>query len=57
MKKINQSGLAVAFRNPEPGREREYPSTWLLLVGDQLLEIVVTHDAEARPHVTWKEAA
>lgn len=57
MKKINQSVLAVAFGNPEPRREREYPSTWLLLVGDQVLEVVVTHDAEARPHLTWKEAA
>jgi hypothetical protein len=57
MKRINQSGLAIVFGNREPRREGEYPSTWLLLTGDRVLRVVVTHDAETRPHVIWKAAA
>lgn len=57
MEKINQSGLAIVFRNSEPKREREYPSTWLLLAGDHILKVVIARDVETRPHVVWKEAA
>jgi len=44
-------------QNHKPKREREYPSTWLLLAEEQVLKVVVTRDAETRPHVIWKEAA
>jgi len=57
MEKINQSGLSIVFGNHKPKREREYPSTWLLLAEEQVLKVVVTRDAETRPHVIWKEAA
>jgi hypothetical protein len=57
MDKVNQSGLAIVFRNPAPRREREYTSTWLLLAGEQALKVVVSRDAETRPRVIWKEAA
>jgi hypothetical protein len=48
---VNQSDLAVVFRNPKPRREGEYPSTWLLLAGGQALKVLVIRDAETRPHV------
>ena len=57
MEKVNQSDLAIVFRNPKPRREREYPSTWLLLAGKHALKVIVTRDAETRPHVMCTEAA
>ena len=57
MEKINQSGLAIVFRNPAPRRDREYTSTWLLFATEQVLKVVVSCDAETRPHVIWKDAA
>ena len=46
---VNQSDLAVVFRNSKPRREGEYPSTWLLLAGGQALKVLVIRDAETRP--------
>ena len=57
MKQINQAGLEIVFRNPEPNRKQEYPNTWLLLAGDQTLKVVVNRGADTRPHVICKEAA
>lgn len=57
MEKAHQSDLEIVFRNPEPRRGGEYPSTWLLLAGEQALKVLVTRDAETRPHVIWTEAA
>ena len=57
MEKVHQADLEIVFRNPEPRRGGEYPSTWLLLAGEQALKVLVTRDAETRPHVIWTEAA
>jgi hypothetical protein len=55
MQSINQSGLAVVFRNPEPKRELQYPESWLLLTPTRQLKIFVSRDGA--PHVVRKEAA
>jgi len=57
MVKVDQSDLAIVFRNPDPRRELEDPSTWLLLKEGQVLKVVITHDAQRRPHISWTEAA
>ncbi len=57
MDQMNEAGLQIVFRNPEPRRERDYPTTWLLLVGNQTLKVVVNRGTDTRPRVIYKEAA
>ena len=53
----NQAGLAIVFRNPQPEREERYPGAWILLAGDQQIQVEVCRDDARRPHVVRKEAA
>lgn len=50
--------LTIAARNPEPVREPQYPSTWVLYSsGGQEVVITITRDGRSRPHVERKQAA
>lgn len=43
--------VVIVHSNPQPNRERLYPSTWLVYSQGQELEVHVQHDRDYRPHV------
>lgn len=49
--------LTIAASNPEPMREPQYPSTWLLYASGREVVITITRDYERRPHVADRQAA
>ena len=50
--------LIVAVSNPEPVREPQYPSTWVLYSSDgKEAVITISRDDRRRPRVTCKLAA
>lgn len=49
--------LVIVHSNPQPTRERYYPSTWLFYSQGQELQVQVEHDINYRPHVLDKGAA
>ena len=57
MKPVNTAGLAIAFRNPEPRRESQYPNGWMLNTSARQLKIFVGRDDARRPRIMRKEAA
>ncbi len=57
MSQTSQSGLTIVFRNPQPKRELQQTTTWLLYARDFDLRIVVWHDRGSRPRILSKEAA
>ena len=58
MTQSNEADLAIVFRNPEPRRELQSSSTWLLFARDRGdLRISVARDGVSRPRVVRKEAA
>ena len=46
--------LAVAVSNPHPDREEHTLRTWLLLRGEDTLEIQVAHNRDNKPYVADK---
>jgi|GraSoiStandDraft_43_1057313.scaffolds.fasta_scaffold30767_1 hypothetical protein len=57
MSQTSESGLKIVFRNPQPKRELQQTTTWLLYARDFDLRIVVSHDRGNRPRILSKEAA
>jgi len=58
MTQANEAGLAIVFSNPEPARELQSSSTWLLFARDREdLRISVACDGVSLPRVVRKEAA
>jgi hypothetical protein len=51
------ANLIVIARNDQPKREEQYPQTWLLFKGDNMIEVHVAHDSLNRPLVRDKGAA
>lgn len=51
------ANLIVVIRNDQPEREAQYPQTWLLYKGSDLIEIHVAHDSPHSPRVLNKGAA
>lgn len=54
---INKSNLAIAFSNPEPRRESQYPNGWMLIRPHSQVRIYVSRDCARRPSIVRKEAA
>jgi len=58
MTHTNEAGLAVVFRNPEPRREGQNSSTWLLCSRNREdFRVFVSCDGVSRPRIVGKEAA
>ncbi|HZQ24048.1 MAG TPA: hypothetical protein VFA89_14755 [Terriglobales bacterium] len=50
--------LQLVRNNPDPDRERRYPSTWLLHTpGQDAVEVRVERDSVRRPRVVGRSAA
>jgi hypothetical protein len=49
--------LSIAASNPDPVREPQYPSTWVLYSSGGQTVITITRDDRKRPHVACKQAA
>ena len=54
MSQTSESGLKIVFRNPQPKRELQQTTTWLLYARDFDLRIVVSHDRGNRPRILSK---
>lgn len=57
MEDTTMANLIVVIRNDQPEREEQYPHTWLLYKGSDLIEIHVAHDSPNSPRVLNKGAA
>jgi hypothetical protein len=58
MTQANEAGLSIVFRNPQPRRELQVSSTWLLFVRNRDdLRISVSSEGVSRPRIVRKEAA
>lgn len=51
------ANLEIAHTNPQPNRERHYPSAWLVYSEGKELHVHVEHDRNFKPHVLDKSAA
>jgi len=57
MPPTNEARLEIVFTNPEPKRDSNYQSDWLLQGETEATKIFVIRDASRRPRIIWKEAA
>ena len=58
MSEKNISQLAVVASNSTPAREQRYPDRWLLYTSSgAVIEVIVAHDRQGRPHIACHDAA